>query len=162
MKRMQLVVLLTALSMLLVPAAMAQGMGSMGKFRELDLTVEQQQKIEKLRTNLLAKIGPTVAQLAAKRSELHTLWLAPEPDKKAILAKEAEMDALRVKIREAHADFRLEALKVLTPEQRARFFLMPSERGPGMGMGRGMMGMGRGRAMDMEDEDNPGCGCMHE
>lgn len=156
MKRIRLIFLLTAMCMLFVPATLAQGMAGAWKFRALDLTVEQQQRIEKLRTNLLGKIGTTMAQRAAKRSELHTLWLAPEPDKKAILAKQAEMDALRVKIREARVDFRLEALKVLTPEQRARFFLMPSEHERGMGMGRGMMGMNRG------DKEHPGCSCMDE
>jgi Spy/CpxP family protein refolding chaperone len=154
MKRVQLVVLAVLMGMLFVPAAMARGMEGGCKLKALGLTPEQQQRVDKLQLNLLEKIAPAKAQIAIKRAELRLLWTAPEPDKKAILGKQLEMDSLRQKIREARVDFRLEVLKVLKPEQKTNF-LMHTEHGM-MGMGKGM-GMGMGMGMESEC----GCGCEH-
>jgi hypothetical protein len=84
-----------------------------------------------------------------KRAELFLLWSADQPEKGKILAKQAEMNGLRAKLYEARVDFRLGALKVLTPQQREHFKHLGMMRGMGghrqfMGRGRGMGGMGPG------------------
>jgi Spy/CpxP family protein refolding chaperone len=98
------------------------GMGSgmdPGKLEALSLSAQQRQQVAALEAAQLQKVTPIRTQLGAKRSEMRVLWDAQSPDRKAILAKQAEMDALRKQLREFRVDFKLELLKVLTVEQKA-------------------------------------------
>ncbi len=108
----------------------------------LGLNTEQQKQVTALESKLEADVAPLRAQIATKRTELQALWNAPAPDRKAILAKQAEMEPLREKIRTAQIDFHLSVQKVLTPEQREAWTKM---RGAGpWGGGRGPGGGGFG------------------
>jgi Spy/CpxP family protein refolding chaperone len=126
------------------------GGGWTGGLKALDLSVDQVRRIAELRADMVAKVAPLRAQLEVKRVELHALWLADQPSRQAILAKQREADGVRTKIRTASTDFRLAVLGVLTAEQRTRLQTLMRERpawgrgGPGRGWGRGR-GPGRGR-----------------
>ncbi len=72
----------------------------------------------------------------AKRDALRTLWLAPTPDRDAILEAQKEMRILRDTLQDKMTAYRLEALNVLTPEQREK--LQSAKPGRGFGPGRGM------------------------
>ena len=78
-----------------------------------------------------------------KQLELRGLWSQKNPDEEKILAKEKEISALKSQIQEKGTKYLLEARKVLTPEQQAKFgtegfgFIhgMRGGFGPGPGMG---------------------------
>jgi Spy/CpxP family protein refolding chaperone len=103
------------------------------------LTAKQREQIEAVRVATFDKVSPLERDLLLKRNELQNLWSAAQPNREAILKKQAEMDATRQRIREAYMDEHLAMLKILTPAQRAA---MPS---PGLGFGvGGCMGGGWG------------------
>jgi Spy/CpxP family protein refolding chaperone len=118
------------------------GAGPGWRAQALGLSADQQKQVSALQSRFDADVAPVHAQMAAKRSELQALWSAPAPDRRAILAKQAEMEPLREKIRTAQVDFQLAVQKVLTPEQREAWTNM---RGPGHcrgGQGPGGGGFG--------------------
>jgi zinc resistance-associated protein len=124
-------------------------------FNQFNLTPEQRTKMTELQEKQWKETVSLRNEMQTKRLELRTLWSAPNPDKDKILGKQKEMNDLRDKMQAKATDFRLEARKVLTPEQAAQV----GTYGPGMGMGGGMMGMG-GRKMMMHQGPcgGPGAG----
>jgi Spy/CpxP family protein refolding chaperone len=140
------------------PGPGGPGMGP-GMFRALQPTAQQRQKFVELKAGLIRKTANLRAELVIKRGELGLLWQADQPSRQAILAKQAEMDGLRAKLREAHVDLKLNLLKILTPQQRDFIKQHPGMLrgggGPGMGHGgrrwmrggRGMGGFGPGGGM---------------
>jgi len=128
----------------------------------LNLSAEQMQKIAGLRTEMVKSSAATRTELDVKRAELKSLWSAKKPDRGAILAKHAQMNLLRQKLREVRVDHRLAVMKLLTAEQRAKFATFRGKgfrggwndgcmgprggkgRGHGQGFNRGM-GFGGGR-----------------
>jgi Spy/CpxP family protein refolding chaperone len=133
-----------------------------GAFKALQLTPQQKQQLLQLRANMIRKTAPLKAELAIKRGELWLLWSADQPNRGQILARMAEMDGLRARLREAHVDMRLSAMKVLTPAQREMFKhfgpMMHGMGGPGGGMGKFMRGRGFGRGMGMGGMGGMGVG----
>jgi len=105
-----------------------------------NLTAEQSAKMQALQQAHLTKIGPLQQALLSKRLELRSLYLAPNPDQAAVLAKQKEILNLQAQMQEEATNYRLEVRQVLTPEQQAQFGAFS---GPGMGMGPGMGKMGR-------------------
>lgn len=103
-----------------------------------NLTAEQSAKIQALQKAHLDEVAPIQQQLLAKRMELRSLWLNPNPDQASIAAKQKEILSLQTKLQEKATNLRLEARKVLTPEQQAQVAAF------GYGAGVGKMGkMGR-------------------
>ncbi|HUU03943.1 MAG TPA: Spy/CpxP family protein refolding chaperone [Myxococcota bacterium] len=96
----------------------------------LNLSAEQQKKIAELKTEMVKSTAAARTELDAKRAELQSLWSAERPDRGAILAKQAEMDLLRQKLRTSRVDHRLAVMELLTAEQRAKFATF---RGKGFG-----------------------------
>jgi Spy/CpxP family protein refolding chaperone len=118
------------------------GAGFGWRAQALGLSADQQKQVTALRSKHEADVAPLRAQIEEKRAELQALWSALSPDRRAIHAKQAEMEPLREKIQAAHVDFQLAVQKVLTPEQRERWTSM---RGPGYcagGAGSGGFGFG--------------------
>ena len=111
----------------------------------LNLTAEQKAKIKELRDAQFKEIKPLREQMFTKRDELRKLWLEPSPDQAKITAAQKEMRSLRDQMQDKMTAFRLEALKVLTPEQqeKAKSFAAGYSAGRGSGPGRGF-GKGRG------------------
>jgi Spy/CpxP family protein refolding chaperone len=85
--------------------------------------------------------------MLTKRSELGLLWLQPNPDRDKINAAQKEMSALRDKMQDEMTSYRLDMLKVLTPEQQARFQAFAARRGHGPGFGGECRGGGSSEGM---------------
>jgi len=117
------------------------------------MTAEQLEKMDALRTAHVKEMVPLRADLKVKEIELDALWRADEPDAKKIIAKVKEIGDLREKMEVAGINHRFEMRKLMTPEQRKAM--------KGMGMGRGMMGRGMGcgrRGMMRGQMGGQGCG----
>jgi Spy/CpxP family protein refolding chaperone len=112
----------------------------------LNLTAEQNQKIQAMRESFFKETLPLRNEMQTKQLELRTLWAQTNPDQDKILAKQKEINALRAQLQEKGTRHRLEMRKVLTPEQQAQIGAF----GPGFGPGKGMRGeFGPGRGMGM-------------
>jgi Spy/CpxP family protein refolding chaperone len=111
--------------------------GDFARFAGLDLTAEQKAQLETMRDAQYKEIEPLRKDMFAKRDALRTLWLEPNPDQAKIQAAQQEMRTLRDQLQDKMTAFRLEALKVLTPEQREKLNSAVSA-GRGFGRGRGM------------------------
>jgi uncharacterized protein YecT (DUF1311 family) len=146
-------IVLVALSTTLPATAFAQSPRPVAAAVAQPLSAEQQAKIASLRTDATQKVAALREQVAAKDIELQKLWAAPKPDQDAIRKAEAERGGLLGQIDRTWVDFRLAALAVLTPEQRAAG-VVPCPGwglggGPGWGPGAGpgwapVAGQGRG------------------
>jgi Spy/CpxP family protein refolding chaperone len=110
--------------------------------RDLELTLDQKEKIGVLREAHLRDIKPLQEQLSVKSRELKELWLSSTPDREMILARQREVHSLRNQLMEKLTAYRLDTLQLLSPEQRARVRPFGPERrpppmdGPGMREGR--------------------------
>jgi len=114
-----------------------QGTGE--KCQALNLTPEQEAKLNELRTKFREENAQLIGAMTTKRMELKSLWSDPKADAKAIQEKEKELRDLQNQMKDQTVQMRLEAREFLTPEQMAQM-------GPGMGFraGRGF-GRGHGR-----------------
>lgn len=121
------------------------GRGDFGRFGELNLTAEQKTKLTEQRDAQFKDVKPLRDQMFAKRDELRKLWLEPNPDQGKITAAQKEMRTVRDQMQDKMTAFRLDTLKILTPEQRekAKSFAAGYSAGRGCGPGRGQ-GMSRG------------------
>ena len=114
----------------------------------LNLTAEQNQKIQAMRESFFKESLPLRNEMQIKQLELRTLWAQTNPDQEKILAKQKEINALRAQMQEKATKNRLEMRKVLTPEQQAQLGAYGPGFGPGSGPGMGMRGgFGPGRGM---------------
>jgi len=132
MKKIMTVVAVAALAAVVASPAMAYrgmaggfdrgagGYAMMDPARGLDLTAEQTAKLNALREAHLKEIQPLQDQLYAKNGELRNLWLAKTPDQEKILALQKEGRTLRDQLADKLTAYRLEARKILTPEQLAK------------------------------------------
>ena len=147
------------------PAPMACGMQGMQSMQGMmqgaampEMTPEQMEKMDALRTAHVKAMVPLRADLKVKEIELEALWRSDEPDAKKIIAKVKEIGDIREKLEIAGINHRFEMRKLMTPEQRKAMKKMGM--GPGMmgrGMGRGMRGMMRGQ-MGSCPMGGEGCG----
>jgi Spy/CpxP family protein refolding chaperone len=151
---------LLAMTGLAIAAGPGFGRGNnpncLGGFDQLNLTADQKTKLTDLREKTWRDTLDLRNQMQALRLELRTLWAAPNPDRGNILARQGELNNLRDTLQARMTDSRLEARKVLTPEQAAKM----AACGPGLGFGGGgMHGMGRmGRGNCGGNCDGPGFG----
>jgi Spy/CpxP family protein refolding chaperone len=112
----------------------------------LNLSPEQNLKMQELRESHFKETIPLRNEIMSKRLELRTLWAKTNPDEAKILAKQKEVNALMGQLQEKATKHRLEMRQILTPEQRAKLGTFPGRRGgfgprPGM---RGEFGLGMG------------------
>lgn len=146
MKRYATIAMVTALVLLLLPAAVSaepgqgrrMGRGSGMGLRGVELTAEQRQKLDEIRVNLAKEIEPLRAEVKVKQVELEALWRAEKPDAKKVIAKVREISGVREKLAVVRANFRLAMHNLLTPEQRAKL----AARGEGHGPKPGRRGEG--------------------
>jgi Spy/CpxP family protein refolding chaperone len=138
-----------------------QGRGDYRGQTALNLSEEQNAKINALREAHWKEVAPLQEQVTAKRDALRKLWLEPNPDQAKITAAQKELRTLRDQMQDKGTAARLEKLKVLTPEQKEKMASFAggrgfgpgmrgdSRRGPGQGSwGRGGRGPGMGRGAD--------------
>lgn len=112
----------------------------------LNLTAEQSAKMKEMREAQRNEMKPVREQMFTKRDEIRKLWLEPNPDQAKITAAQKEMRLLRDQMQDRMTAYRLEAVKVLTPEQREKMGSFSQGRGPGHGRGRGLGSGGPGGA----------------
>ena len=111
------------------------GKGMMKGFYGLNLTADQTAKMDALRDNHGKEVQPLRDKMFAKRTELRALWLETNPDPGKINAAQKEVHFLRDQMEEKQTAFRLSALKLLTPEQKAE--MQKSYQGRGFGRDKG-------------------------
>ena len=147
-----LLALALVLSLGLAAAAWSQPMGmGMGHGRGMmNLTPEQGGKLFDLKEKFRTDTASLRKDLMVKHLEMRALWKAENPDEKAILAKQKELNALKDQMSVKMVTFRLEAKKI-APNA---FMGMGRHHGGGMGMGGGC-GMGPGGGMGMGPEMAP-------
>ncbi len=141
-----LLALALVLSLGLAAAAWSQPMGmGMGHGRGMmNLTPEQGGKLFDLKEKFRNDTAGLRKDLMVKHLEMKALWKAENPDEKAILAKQKELNTLKDQMSLKMVPFRLEAKKI-APHA---FLGMGMHHGGGMGMGGGC-GMGPGGGMGM-------------
>lgn len=123
----------------------------------LNLTADQTAKMKEMRETQWKEMKPLQEKTFTKRDELRKLWLEPNPDQGKITATQKEMRLLRDEMQDKMTAFRLEALKVLTPEQREKI----ASAGPGRGFGPGQRhGRGAGPMHGFGPGGQGGAGCF--
>ncbi|MGO9138996.1 MAG: Spy/CpxP family protein refolding chaperone [Syntrophales bacterium] len=110
---------------------------------QLNLTPEQTAKINAIREANLRDMKPLKDKMFSKRGDLRLLWLQTNPDQNKIMAAQKDIRALRDQMQDKMTAYRLEVLKVLTPEQREKLKSFKMGYGGGHGM-KGGPGMGGG------------------
>jgi Spy/CpxP family protein refolding chaperone len=156
MKKVMVTVMALLVTAMIATAALAfgpgrgPGYGHCGRgdsegFGGLNLTADQKTKMSELRDAHFNDVKPLRDQMFTKRDELRKLWLEPNPDQGKITAAQKEMRTVRDQMQDKMTASRLDALKILTPEQRekAKSFAAGYSAGRGYGQGRGY-GKGRG------------------
>ncbi len=115
-----------------------------GGWGAMNLTSEQQTKIQELRQKHYNEVAPLRNKMFSMREELRTLWSDPKADSNTIQEKTKEINALRNQMQDKRVQFRLGARSLLTPDQIKGFGAGCGQGcGPGSGAGPGR---GRGRA----------------
>ena len=150
MKKLTFILTAVAVGLLLTSQAFAWGPGpgkGRGSCREaglerLNLTQDQETKIEALRDANDKAIKPLREKMFDKSVELRRLWLQANPDKDKINAAQKELRTLRDEMQDKVTALRFEIRKVLTPEQNEKLANMSWGRGPGFGPRGGMRGHG--------------------
>lgn len=113
----------------------------MGVFRELNLTLEQQQKILNIRQDFEKDSLILRNDLGKKRDELHQLWTAQTLNQNAIDSKSKEINSLRIQMVAKMKAMQEKIKKVLSADQLKK--LEDFQKMPAPGHGR-QGGMGRG------------------
>lgn len=168
MKKVILTILALAVVAVVATAALAKGpgrgpgygpcsRGEFGGFAGVDLTADQKAKLAQMRDSRFKEIEPLREKMFSKRDEVRKLWLEPNPDQGKIAAAQKEMRGMRDEMQDKMTAFRLESLKVLTPEQKEKMKSFSSRRGfgPAKGKGPGMMGGWGGSASCFGDGPGP-------
>jgi len=126
------------------------GRGNFAGFAGVELTADQKAQLQSMRDAQFKEIAPLREQMFAKRDDVRKLWLEANPDQAKITAAQKEMRSLRDQLQDKMTAFRLDELKVLTPEQQEK--LKSAVAGRGFGPGRGF-GLGASSGGGC-----PGCG----
>lgn len=139
-----------------VPAAFSRGPGPRGDKEgwrgdrierlagKLGLDDKQKAALTTLKEDHRDEAQSIREQVRAKREATRALWLAPNPDKQAILAAEREINALEGQLAESRVEFMFAARGVLTPEQFGEFVELQKKRGFGKHHRGGKRGFGKG------------------
>jgi len=117
--------------------------GSQAALAGLNLTAEQKEKLNAMKEERFKQTKPLMDKMFAKRGDLKLLWLDKNPDQEKIMAAQKELRKLRDEMQDKMTAYRLEVLKVLTPEQQSKMrssMVGGLGRGHGMGFGPGMGG----------------------
>ncbi len=124
---------------------------------ELEQTDEQKQAIEALVKGSREEMKPLKDQKKALRLQMHELMAAPQLDRAAIEAKHAEILDLTQEKETKRLAVTLEALKILTVDQRVKFVSTLEQCRPG-GCADGdcpckeIFGHKKGKSFDMKDK----------
>ncbi len=106
----------------------------------VDLSKEQLDKMWQLKDKFYGDTKDLRYQMFQKRLDMRTLYADPKTDSAALLAKQKELNALRQKMQDKMAEFKIAQRQVLTPEQLQKYSDGSFGRGHGRGAGRGDCG----------------------
>jgi len=159
---------ITALIVLLLTSAVAaeaqcwksgtgggMGPGWRSDFSGLNLTEDQQKKLDSLYQAYGKDVANLHNKLGQKQMEMNSLLLESNPDQSRVANLQKELSGLQAQTNDKRINYQVEARKILTPEQIAQlspgctlgFNTMMGGPGPGYGCGRGQgygCGMGAG------------------
>jgi Spy/CpxP family protein refolding chaperone len=110
-------------------------------WKRLNLDQKQKASLHELQRKFKGETAQLKGELVTKRIELRLLWTDPKADSEAILAKEKELRDLQNQMRDKIVQYKLEARKILKPEQIEK---LGSMGGMGFGFGRGFHHHGMG------------------
>ena len=96
-----------------------QGSGSFhhGFWSHLNLSKEQMGKMHEIKTRYYKETRNMRYELEQKRIEVRKLFTDPKTDDTTLLAKEKELNTLKLKLMDKMAEMKIEQRKTLTPEQ---------------------------------------------
>ncbi len=83
----------------------------------LNLTQEQREKMKEIMSRFRADTHDLKYDIRIKRIEVQKLFTDPKTDDATLLAKEKELNGLRLKLMDRKAEMKVEWRKVLTQEQ---------------------------------------------
>lgn len=107
-----------------------------------NLTDDQQQKIDELRTAHWNEVKEMRADLGILRAELRKLQMANNADVNAMNAKVDKMGALKIKMQKTQIKHLTDVKSLLTDEQKAWFDTRAGRRGGQSGFNNGRGGRG--------------------
>jgi Spy/CpxP family protein refolding chaperone len=122
-----------------------KGMRIKRLLQEISLTAEQQEEIKSLSENVLVEARALGKEARTLHKQMRTLWKEENPDSTAIKTLYNKIHELHGQMAELYIDYRVNAMAILTPEQRAELRAKMAERSAKMGKKRGN---GRGRGMN--------------
>jgi Spy/CpxP family protein refolding chaperone len=83
----------------------------------LNLTDEQKGKMKEIRDRFQADVHDLKYDIRIKKIEVQKLFTDPATDDATLLAKEKELNGLKLKFMDRKAEMKVEFRKILTPEQ---------------------------------------------
>jgi len=108
----------------LLPLAGRQGEHDHPLYEELDLGRDQLDRFQPLCDRFHAFVNEQGQKIKARQLELVDLLARGKPDRRAIDAKQEEIQALQRQMQARVIDHLLQESKIFTPEQRQRFFAL--------------------------------------
>ena len=97
-------------------------------YEELDLDRDQLDRFKPLRDSFHAFVDEQGRKIKARQLELADLLAREKPDRRAIDAKQEEIQALQQQLQARVIEHLLEESRIFTPEQRRRFFTLIRSR----------------------------------
>jgi zinc resistance-associated protein len=145
------------------------GPGWRSDFSGINLTEDQQKKLDTLYQAYGKDVAKLNNKLGQKQLEMNNLLLEPNPDQSRVASLQKELSGLQSDLNDKRMTYQLEARKILTPEQVAQlppgcsfgFGYMMGGYGPGYGCGKGPgygCGRGTGYGCGMGAGYGPRCG----
>jgi periplasmic protein CpxP/Spy len=122
-----------------------QGRGDGSCFTNLNLTQDQQDKVNQIRDNHFSEVNKMRDELDRLRIDKRSMMRQTDLNRNDYLNLEKKMSALREKIHLANADFRMNVYELLDADQKEQFSkgnFYPQKRGRAGAYFRG--GQGRG------------------
>jgi Spy/CpxP family protein refolding chaperone len=83
----------------------------------LNLTKEQREKMREVRQHFQADVHDLKYDIRIRKLEARKLFTDPKTDDATLLAKEKELNGLKLKFMDRKAEMKVEWRKILTPEQ---------------------------------------------
>jgi len=87
----------------------------------LDLSEEQQAQMEQLFAEMKKEMEPLRKKQDKVRSQIDQLWMADPVNEQALMEGIEKSMRIKTKMRKLKAEFRLDILELLTPEQQDQF-----------------------------------------
>ncbi|UCC79624.1 MAG: Spy/CpxP family protein refolding chaperone [Candidatus Zixiibacteriota bacterium] len=126
---MKKIILVLSLMLLFSLSTAGAQRGPIWQDKDLNLTEQQQQKMEDLRFQHQKVMIQKNAALKEARLEMRNMMRKTEVDEKAVLGKQKQISALKAEIAEARLKHRLEMRKVLNKEQLEKVIKHERKRG---------------------------------